>query len=188
MCAHRVIGMSLIGLTCSAVVASSLVQIHPGTAVISTKAGDALTSCCGALLAGYYKPRPPAEEQRLHELIVGNWVGETMAEGDRKGRFLAQHFEDGTLRVTVTSEASDGRASTEEYLGNWSISGPIYFTSVTGIAVERAADATDWEGTGNINAYEILEIDGKHFEYESFSSRTKFVARRVGEDFGPNDL
>ena len=170
--------MSLIGLTCSAVVASSLVQIHPGTAVISTKAGDALTSCCGALLAGYYKPRPPPQER----------AGETMAEGGLKGRFLAQHFEDGTLRVTVTSEASDGRASTEEYLGNWSISGPIYFTSVTGIAVDRASEATDWEGTGNINAYEILEIDGKHFEYESFSSRRKFVARRVGEDFGPNDF
>jgi hypothetical protein len=188
MCAHRIIGISLIGLTCSAIVASSLSQIHPGTRLISAKAGDTLASCCGALLAGNYKPRPPAEEQGLHELIVGNWVGETMIEGCRRGRFLAQHFEDGTFRVTVRSEAPDDRASNAVYLGNWSTSGPTYFTSVSWIAEERDIDVTYGQGTANINAYEILEIDDERFEYESFSSRAKFVARRVGEDFGPNDL
>ena len=180
--------MSLIGLTCSAVVASSLLQIHPGTKLISTEAGDALASCCGDLLMGKYMPRPPAEQQGLHELIVGNWVGETMAEGGSKRRFLAQHFEDGTLRVTIRSDERGGRESIEQHLGSWSISGAIYFTTVAGSFEQRAVEGTVGEDAGNMNAYEILEIDEEHFVYESFSPRAKFSAHRVGEDFGPNDL
>jgi hypothetical protein len=135
--------MSLIGLTCSAVVASSLVEIHPGTKVISTTAGDALTSCCGALLAGDYKPRPPVEEQGLHELIVGNWVGETTAEGGQKRRFLAEHFADGTFSVTFRADKPDGRETIEQYVGSRSISGAICFTTVTGSAAQRDIEATD---------------------------------------------
>ena len=76
MCAHKVIGVSLIGLTCSAVVAGSLVQTNPGTKVISATAGDAFLSCCGIRIAANYEPRTPAQEMRLHDLVVGNWLGD----------------------------------------------------------------------------------------------------------------
>ncbi|MGR9092258.1 MAG: hypothetical protein ACU85U_16945 [Gammaproteobacteria bacterium] len=188
MCAHKVIGMSLIGLTCSAVVASSLVQVNPGTKVISAKAGDASVSCCGINIAASFEPRSPAEEVKFHELIVGSWVGETEIEGIGRRRFLAEHFEDGTFRVTFRTIEPDGRKCIDQYVGNWGVSGPIYFTILTGTLRGRDIDATDRGSIGRNNAYAILDVDDALFEYESFSSRSKFLAWRVGENFGPNDL
>ena len=188
MCAHKVIGMSLIGLTCSAVVASGLVQINPETKVISAKAGDALVSCCGIHIAANFKPRPPAEELRVHELIVGNWVGETSIEGSGRRRFLAEHFEDGTFRLTFKTSETDGPGCIDQYVGNWGISGPIYFTIVTDTLTGHPVEATNLGSAGKNNAYAILEIDDELFEYESFSPREKFQALRVGNDFRPEDL
>lgn len=188
MCAHKVIGISLIGLTCSAVVASGLVQINPGTKVISAKAGDALVSCCGIHIAANFRPRPAAEEMRIHELIVGNWVGETSIEGIGRRRFLAEHFEDGTFRVTFETQQADGRRCIDQYVGNWGISGPIYFTMVTDTLRGQAIEATNLGSVGRNNAYAILEIDDEVFEYESFSPRARFAARRVTSDFQPDDL
>ena len=115
-------------------------------------------------------------------------TSETTAEGGHKRRFLAEHSEDGTFRLTFKADEPDDRESTEQYVGSWSISGAIYFTTVNWSASESATEAMGKEDTSNVSAYEILEIDDKHFEYESFSSRAKFAARRVDEDFGPNDL
>lgn len=188
MCAHKVIGMSLIGLTCSAVVAGSLVQTNPGTRVISATAGDTFVSCCGIRIAANYEPRTPAQEMRIHDLVVGNWVGETAIEGGVTRKFLAEHFEDGTFRMTFTTIEPDGHRCIDQYIGSWGVSGPIYFTIVTGTLRGHAVEATDPGGAGRNSAYAILEIDDELFEYESFSSKTRIAARRVRDDFEPDDL
>lgn len=178
MCAHKVIGMSVIALTCSAVVASTLVQTGPETKVITTVFGETSAARPAPCVLHNYDPATSVDDRRRHELLVGNWVGETTGATGGKRRFLAQHFKDGTLRVTFKDEQPDGHAGIEEYVGSWGVSGSIYFRTLTGVATGPYRD----------RVYAILEIDDGHFEFESFSPGTKTRARRVGASFGPHDL
>ena len=186
MCAHKVIGMSVIALTCSAVVASTLVQTGPETKVISAVFGESSAAKPAPCALHNYDPATSVGDRRRHELLVGNWVGETTGATGGKRRFLAQHFGDGTLRVTFKDEQPDARI--EEYVGSWGVSGSIYFRTLTGVATGNVTDAADPAGAGRDRVYAILEIDDEHFEFESFSPGTKTTARRVAASFGPHDL
>ena len=53
---------------------------------------------------------------------------------------------------------------------------------MTGIATENRVDTADPGGPGNDNAFEVLNINDEYFEFESFSPRARYVARRLGED------
>ena len=188
MCAHKVIGMSVIALTCSAVVASTLVHTGPETKVISTVFGETSAAKPAPCVLHNYDPATSVDDRRRHELLVGNWVGETTGATGGKRRFLAQHFKDGTLRVTFKDEQPDGRAGIEEYVGNWGVSGSIYFRTLTGVAAGNVTDAADPAGSYRDRVYAILEIDDEHFEFESFAPGTKTRAQRVAASFGPHDL
>ena len=178
MCAHKVIGMSVIALTCSAVVASTLVHTGPETKVISTVFGETSAAKPAPCVLHNYDPATSVDDRRRHDLLVGNWVGETTGATGGKRRFLAQHFKDGTLRVTFKNEQPGGHAGIEEYVGSWGVSGSIYFRTLTGVAAGPYRD----------RVYAILEIDDEHFELESFSPGTKTSAQRVAASFGPHDL
>lgn len=186
MCAHKVIGMSVIALACSAVIANTSVMIGPETKVISATNGDASRSDCAPRIVHTHMWLQPAREQAMRDLIVGKWLGETAAGNGRSQRFLAQHFPDGRFSVTYLTREPDGREHVDVYAGEWGISGPIYFTAVTGRDDEVAAH--DPGKPGKYNAYEVLNVDDESFEYESLSPREQFAARRVGEGFRPEDL
>ena len=82
----------------------------------------------------------------------------------------------------------DGHRCIDQYIGSWGVSGPIYFTIVTETLRGHAIEATGSGSAGKNNAYAVLEIDDELFEYESFSSKTRIAARRVSDDFAPDDL
>ena len=127
-------------------------------------------------------------EERRHALFIGNWVGESEAGEGRKRRFLAEHYADGTFRVTIRTSGAEGRGHIEQHFGKWGISGPVFFTTVTRIAGNDAVEAAT-AGTPYIDsAYEVLDISDDFFEYESFSPRIRYSARRVGDEFNPDDL
>ena len=73
MCAHKVIGMSVIALTCSAMVASTLDRTGPETKVISAVHGDAPASSRAPCIVHNDLPGTSAEEKRHYGLVVGNW-------------------------------------------------------------------------------------------------------------------
>ena len=103
MCAHKVIGMSIIGLTCASVVAGTFVEIGPDTAIISTLAD--LANGCDPRIVHHYKPLSPAEAERRRRLIVGKWRGEVAIGDGPRRRFVAEHFADGTFRMTFSTRS-----------------------------------------------------------------------------------
>ena len=97
MCAHTVIGMSVMVLTCSAMVASTLDGTGPETKVSSAVYGDAPASGNAPCVVHNELPGTFAEEKKHHGFVVGNW----------------------------------------------GIPGPIYFTTVTGVAAGRSERLAD---------------------------------------------
>ena len=72
MCAHTVIGMSVMVLTCSAMVASTLGRTGPETKIISAVYGDASASDNAPCVVHNDLAGTSAEEKRHHWLVAGN--------------------------------------------------------------------------------------------------------------------
>ena len=190
MCAHKVIGMSLIALTCASVVASTFIELDSQNEsdLKDPHKAKAAADGCDTRIVHDFKPLPSTEEERRHALIVGHWVGESELGEGRKRRFLAEHFADGTFRVTFRTTEGEGRGRIDQHYGKWGISGPVFFTTVMGIAGKDAVETTRAGDPYNDTAYEVLDISDEIFEYESFSPRIRYLARRVSDDFKPDDL
>lgn len=180
MCAHKVIGMSIIGLTCASVVASTFVKIGPETELISTLAD--VDSGCDPRIVHHYQPLPPAEAERRRALIVGKWRGTVAVEDGPRRRFVAEHLADGTFRMIVGRVEADDQENIEQRNGRWGTSGPIFFTTVTRVSAENGVAAANPGDPANYNAFEVLKINDEYFEFESFSPRARYVARRLGDD------
>ena len=73
MCAHTVIGMSVIALTCSAMVASTLDRTGSEAKVISAVVGEAPASSRAPCIVQNDLPGTFEQEERRHGLVVGNW-------------------------------------------------------------------------------------------------------------------
>jgi hypothetical protein len=176
--------MSLIALSCTAVVGSTTVMINPETKVISAAIGGASSSDCAPRIVHNHMFQSPAEERRTHRLIVGNWVGETAVQNGGSRKFLAQHFEDGRFRLTYAVREDGGQEHIDVYVGKWGIAGPIYFTNLIGIVTGNEFEAVDPGNPGKYSVFEIIDIDDENFAYESLSPREKYTARRVLADAG----
>ena len=119
MCAHKVIGMSLIALTCSAIVANTAVTIGPDTKIISASSGGGSSSDCAPRIVHKHLLQAPADEERIQALNAGNWVGETVTENGGNGRLLVQHFEDGSFKLTHVILGPGGEKQVDVYAGVW---------------------------------------------------------------------
>ena len=121
------------------------------------------------------------EEQWL--LLVGKWYGEQPAKDGGTRQSVVERFSDGTYKVdfrTIKKEETIERASE---VGQWGVSGPVYFTSFRGWVRGNGIVPSDPSDPYNYDAYRIIQLNDKNFEYEDYPTGTHFVVRRVASDF-----
>lgn len=135
-----------------------------------------------------YKPRPSLAETRRHDMLVGNWVGESPVKDGGRRQVLLERRADGTFTVTFRTHWGTDRAMVERQVGQWGISGPVYFTITTGWLDGDHVDPTDLGQPYYYDAYRIVDLSENEFEFESFTTDTRYVLHRVPDDSTPADL
>lgn len=116
------------------------------------------------------------------EVFVGRWYGE-----DRKGdavtkRWLVEAFPDGVFRITFRFYEEDGYREQVE-VGEWGISGPVYFLSTKGWVDDGMFLKADTRNAQLYDAYKILKLEQQVFEYEHFVNGNRYSVRRVDTGF-----
>ncbi len=160
----------------SALLSAVVVMAGCTMATTATEPGDVIDA----------HAKPSASEQERRDLMVGKWLGEAPMDGGRSRVALAERNNNGTYRITF--RMYDG-ASYEESVevGLWGIAGPTYFTLMRGWMVDGEFRPSDASQAYYSDAYRIDQLDATTFAYRSVKTGTRYVNRRVGDDFEFSD-
>ena len=135
-----------------------------------------------------YKPQPSHKEVRRHAMMIGHWVGESPVGAGGQRRVLLQRSADGTFEVTFETCRGEHPVLVEKQVGQWGLSGPVYFTITTGWVDGDRIDPTEPGEPYFYDAYRVINLQHDLFEYESFSDGRRYVMRRVADSGPANDL
>ncbi|MEO3429373.1 hypothetical protein AAFN88_10980 [Pelagibius sp. CAU 1746] len=117
------------------------------------------------------------------EVFVGRWYGEDMEAGSITKRWLVDAFPDGVFRITFRFYEDDGGYREQIEVGEWGISGPVYFLSTKGWVDDGMFLKADTSNGQLYDAYKILKLEQQVFEYEHFVNGNRYQVRRVDTGF-----
>jgi hypothetical protein len=169
--AHSLVSAILAGITCTVIFTSAITDRRSETAAFPV-----------------YKPTPSLVEARRHDMLVGKWAGKTSLENGALRRVLIERTMNGTFTVTVKTELGTDDPVIEQQVGQWGISGPVYFTITTGWLDGDHIDQTDLGQPYYYDAYRIIDLSKDRFEFESVATNTHYLLRRIADDFTPADM
>jgi len=117
------------------------------------------------------------------EIFVGRWYGEQpQADGVTK-RWVVDAFPDGVFRITFRFYEPDGGYREQIEVGEWGISGPVYFLSTKGWVDDGMFLKADTRNGELYDAYKILKLDTGVFEYEHYVNGNRYQIRKVDTGF-----
>ncbi len=117
------------------------------------------------------------------EIFVGRWYGEDGKDGDITRRWVVDAFPDGVFRITFRFYESDGSYREQVEVGEWAISGPVYFLSTKGWVDDGMFLKADTSKGELYDAYKILKLEQQVFEYEHYVNGNRYQVRRVDTGF-----
>jgi len=129
------------------------------------------------------KPLTAEEMRTRRDLLVGTWYGEARTNEGQTRRWIRQHQADGTYQLTVRDYSLDGSYLQQVEVGQWGISGPVYFTIMKGWQDGPRFKPANLTNPYYYDAYEILSLSPERWVYRHLESQARFVVRRVEDDF-----
>ncbi|NIA69526.1 hypothetical protein HBA54_13070 [Pelagibius litoralis] len=138
--------------------------------------GDATAATAGTIQAVERSTNP-------REVLVGRWYGEQQRAGGTMKRWVVEAFPDGVFRITFRFYEADGNYSDQIEVGEWAISGPVYFLSTKGWIEGETFLKADTSSADLYDAYRIIKLGPKLFEYEHFVNGSRYQVRRVNASF-----
>jgi len=117
------------------------------------------------------------------EIFVGRWYGETAQTDGGTKRWVVDAFPDGVFRITFRFYEQDGSYREQVEVGEWGISGPVYFLSTKGWVDDGTFLKADTRSGELYDAYKILKLDAGVFEYEHFVNGNRYQIRKVDTGF-----
>jgi hypothetical protein len=117
------------------------------------------------------------------EVFVGRWYGEDTKGSAVTKRWLLDAFPDGVFRITFRFYEEDGSYREQVEVGEWGISGPVYFLSTKGWVDDGMFLKADTSNGQLYDAYKILKLEQQVFEYEHFVNGNRYQVRRVDTGF-----
>ncbi|HET7834047.1 MAG TPA: hypothetical protein VFK88_13890 [Gallionella sp.] len=129
------------------------------------------------------KPLNQSSEQR-RLILIGKWYGEAPTKDGLKQLELVEKRVDGTQKIhfKLTDKFGKVMSDTTE-VGDWGVSGPIYFSITRGWLHDGKVSPTDPTSAFFYDAYEILELTETTFRYKSVETGDQFVVRKVSDSF-----
>ena len=125
---------------------------------------------------------PLAQEERRN-LLLGTWFGETPPTAGGRIQWIVDWQKDGTYNIQFRIFAPDGRTRKHMETGIWGVSGPVYFSATQGWRQGDQMVGTDTAQARFYDAYEILTLKPKLFEYRHYVTGTSYKVRKVRSGF-----
>jgi hypothetical protein len=129
------------------------------------------------------KPDLPAIRLQQYGYMVGKWMGEATTDDGLFRRELVEHNADGTYRDTFRTYHKDGSYEESVEVGEWGISGNIYFTLMKGWMVDGEFRPSDAMDPSFDDAYTIIELTDKLIRYKSVETGDEYVDHKVDADY-----
>ena len=125
----------------------------------------------------------PQDAKSRRDVFIGRWYGEQNRAGGKMKRWLVDAYPDGVFRITFRFYEADGAFHEQVEVGEWAISGPVYFLSTKGWIDGDLFLEADTTSPDLYDAYRIIELGPKRFEYEHFVNGNRYQVRRVTSSF-----
>ncbi|MGD1879667.1 MAG: hypothetical protein ACFB13_19460 [Kiloniellaceae bacterium] len=137
----------------------------------------------GAEIANGQVDESLAMAKAPREIFVGRWYGETAQTDGTTKRWVVDAFPDGVFRITFRYYEEDGGYREQIEVGEWGISGPVYFLSTKGWVDDGMFLKADTRNGELYDAYKILKLDTSVFEYEHYVNGNRYQVRKVDTGF-----
>ncbi len=115
--------------------------------------------------------------------MVGKWLGDLPTHDGGRRIWLTERYPDGAFKITFRVYSHGGGFEETVEIGEWGISGPVYFTITKGWIRNDKFVPADWTLAYFNDAYRILRLDSEGLEYESFESDNRYSLRRMDPGF-----
>lgn len=129
------------------------------------------------------KPRLKYTQKEKWNLMVGKWFGFQPTKDGGQRKWLAERNPNGTYVITFRSYEKDGSYRESVEVGEWGISGSIYFTIFKARVIGAELYPVDPTDPYNRDAYNIVSLNKKRFEYISSDNGQHYVTEKVGQEF-----
>lgn len=128
----------------------------------------------------------PSLEQSTYmkwDMMIGKWLGEAPTKEGGVRRWLVNRFSDGTYRIHFQTMRRNAVVENRIEVGNWGISGPVYFSIYRGRMVGNVLRNSDPGDPYNHDAYEILELSEDRFRYRHYETQNEYEIRKVPDEY-----
>jgi hypothetical protein len=129
------------------------------------------------------KPPVLRDQKESWNMMVGRWyLSQPTKEGGRKEAIM-EHRQNGTYQVTFRVTQPDNNVELGTEVGLWGVSGNIYFSIFRGWVKDASVMQADLSDPYNYDAYRIIALNEKTFEYEHATTGNSYKSIKVGADF-----
>lgn len=145
----------------------------PGYASTNTSTGS-ITS---------FKPTLNLSQEESWSFMVGKWFGSQPTKEGGVKKQIMERLPQGEYRVTFRIYDKEGKYEEQTEAGYWGISDQIYFTIFRGWINAGQFVPSNPSDPYNYDAYKIISLSNKIFEYKSLSSGNSYSLKKVDNDF-----
>lgn len=127
--------------------------------------------------------RSGSTRQKKWAQLIGKWFGSLDLEGGGKYTWINERKNDGTYKVQFRITDASGKKEEFIEVGEWGVSGDIYFTIYKGDLEGGKIIPVDTTNPTYRDAYRILNLTNDIFEYEGLDEGSRFSVRKVAPNF-----
>ncbi len=129
------------------------------------------------------KPEVKVSEERRWTLMIGKWYGSQPTKEGGLKQHIVERYPNGSYKIIFKVTDSNGGTKESVEVGNWGISGPIYFTIFRGWLHGSELEQSNPSSPYNYDAYNIVSLADEHFEYSHVTTGNSYKIQRVSADF-----
>lgn len=129
------------------------------------------------------KPSLSLDQEKAWRTMTGTWYGSQPKKGGGQHDWIVVRDNTGAYQITFRSYDKNGDYEDSIEVGEWGISGPIYFSIFKARVKDGEFISVDPTNPYNRDTYKIISLSETEFIYESFTSDNRFTLKRVEDDF-----
>lgn len=148
-------------------------------ALLSACDRDSLTSDAPIIKT----PDIPEQQLQQRNLMVGKWYGSQPIKEGGYREWIVARSRDGNYQIAFRHHSADGGYTQSVEVGDWGVSGGIYFSIFKGTVVNGSIEPSDPTEPANYNAYRLIKLNAQVMEYEHITSGNRFALKRVTPSF-----
>ena len=113
----------------------------------------------------------------------GQWYSKTTSNDNEIREELSTIYEDGTFSILFKETNKDGSVKFHKELGEWGISGNIYFTIIKSVIENGVQEEVDPLSPYYRDAYVIKNLTDKKCTYQHITTKDTYTETKVDKKF-----